>query len=156
TYRLLVFKEHVCEQIVLLSSAALSAAEKRDYEHCFAARQQLFHYIVATARFFFLRRAGAHTTAHVRLRFPFRAAFPLARKRRDSMHPTPNAQAVCENIFKSHRALPRTVASGRRRAGSTALRAAPLASNAAAAAQCHHRFLNTGLRFSTNAAIPSF
>ncbi|MDN8002704.1 hypothetical protein QZM96_06345, partial [Burkholderia multivorans] len=42
TYRLLVFKEHVCEQIVLLSSAALSAAEKRDYEHCFAARQQLF------------------------------------------------------------------------------------------------------------------
>ncbi|MBU9341179.1 hypothetical protein, partial [Burkholderia multivorans] len=34
--------EHVCEQIVLLSSAALSAAEKRDYEHCFAARQQLF------------------------------------------------------------------------------------------------------------------
>ncbi|MBU9295407.1 hypothetical protein KTD18_28015, partial [Burkholderia multivorans] len=59
TYRLLVFKEHVCEQIVLLSSAALSAAEKRDYEHCFAARQQLFHYIVATAGFFFLRRAGA-------------------------------------------------------------------------------------------------
>ncbi|WP_208458413.1 hypothetical protein, partial [Burkholderia multivorans] len=42
TYRLLVFKEHVCEQIVLLSSAALSAAEKRDYEHCFAVRQQLF------------------------------------------------------------------------------------------------------------------
>ncbi|WP_310672546.1 hypothetical protein, partial [Burkholderia multivorans] len=42
TYRLLVFKEHVCEQIVLLISAALSAAEKRDYEHCFAVRQQLF------------------------------------------------------------------------------------------------------------------
>ncbi|MDR8885217.1 hypothetical protein FEP63_00856 [Burkholderia multivorans] len=100
TYRLLVFKEHVCEQIVLLSSAALSAAEKRDYEHCFAARQQLFYYIVATAGFFFLRRAGAHAAAHVRLRFPFRAAFPLARKRRDSMHPTSNAQAVCENIFK--------------------------------------------------------
>ncbi|MBU9442143.1 hypothetical protein KTE62_10475, partial [Burkholderia multivorans] len=59
TYRLLVFKEHVCEQIVLLSSAALSAAEKRDYEHCFAARQQFFHYIVATAGFFFLRWAGA-------------------------------------------------------------------------------------------------
>ncbi|MBU9390709.1 hypothetical protein KTE71_24710, partial [Burkholderia multivorans] len=35
-----------------------------------------FHYIVATAGFFFLRRAGAHTAAHVRLRFPFRAAFP--------------------------------------------------------------------------------
>lgn len=72
------------------------------------------------------------------------------------MQPTPNAQAVCENIFKSLRALPRTVASGQRRAGSTALPIAPSASNAATAAQCHHRFLNTGLRFSTNAAIPSF
>ncbi|WP_227789579.1 hypothetical protein, partial [Burkholderia sp. BE24] len=30
-------------------SAAFSAAEKRDYEPCFAARQQLFTYIVATA-----------------------------------------------------------------------------------------------------------
>ena len=72
------------------------------------------------------------------------------------MQPTPNAQAVCENIFIRLRALPRTVASRRRRAGPTALRAAPLASTAAATAQCHHRFLNTGLRFSTNAAIPSF
>ncbi|WP_232456771.1 hypothetical protein, partial [Burkholderia ubonensis] len=38
----LIFKERVCEKTVFLSSAALSAAEKRDYEHCFAARQQLF------------------------------------------------------------------------------------------------------------------
>ncbi|HHL4108550.1 TPA: hypothetical protein ACQ7VA_001148, partial [Burkholderia sola] len=30
-------------------SAAFSAAEKRDYEPCFAVRQQLLHYIVATA-----------------------------------------------------------------------------------------------------------
>ncbi|WP_232465696.1 hypothetical protein, partial [Burkholderia ubonensis] len=42
TYRLLIFKERFCEKTVFLSSAALSAAEKRDYEHCFAARQQLF------------------------------------------------------------------------------------------------------------------
>ncbi|WP_220084884.1 hypothetical protein, partial [Burkholderia multivorans] len=44
-----------------------------------------------------------YTAAHVRLRFPFRAAFPLARKRRDSMQPTQDAQAVCENIFKKTR-----------------------------------------------------
>ncbi|MFA8324747.1 hypothetical protein ACEPT7_10290, partial [Burkholderia ubonensis] len=42
-YRLLIFKERFCEKIVFLSSAALSAAEKRDYEHCFAVRQQLFY-----------------------------------------------------------------------------------------------------------------
>ncbi|WP_232443650.1 hypothetical protein, partial [Burkholderia ubonensis] len=40
---LLIFKERVCEKTVFLSSAALSAAEKGDYEHCFAARQQLFY-----------------------------------------------------------------------------------------------------------------
>ncbi|EEE04671.1 hypothetical protein BURMUCGD2_6083, partial [Burkholderia multivorans CGD2] len=39
----------------MLSSAALSAAEKRDYEHCFAVVNNFFHYIVATAGFFFLR-----------------------------------------------------------------------------------------------------
>ncbi|WP_157634204.1 hypothetical protein [Burkholderia ubonensis] len=43
TYRLLIFKERACEKTVFLSSAALPAAEKRDYEHCFAARQQLFY-----------------------------------------------------------------------------------------------------------------
>ncbi|WP_232459320.1 hypothetical protein, partial [Burkholderia ubonensis] len=40
----LIFKEHICEKhFGFLSSAALSAAEKRDYEHCFAVRQQLFY-----------------------------------------------------------------------------------------------------------------
>ncbi|WP_232449040.1 hypothetical protein, partial [Burkholderia ubonensis] len=41
-YRLLIFKERACEKTVFPSSAALSAAEKRNYEHCFAVRQQLF------------------------------------------------------------------------------------------------------------------
>ncbi|WP_232430242.1 hypothetical protein, partial [Burkholderia ubonensis] len=59
TYRLLIFKERFCEKAVFLSSAALSAAEKRNYEHCFAVRQQLFYYIVATAGFIFLGSAGA-------------------------------------------------------------------------------------------------
>ncbi|WP_232439043.1 hypothetical protein, partial [Burkholderia ubonensis] len=49
--RLLIFKERFCEKTVFLSSAALSAAEKRNYEHCFAVRQQLFCYSVATAGF---------------------------------------------------------------------------------------------------------
>ncbi len=72
------------------------------------------------------------------------------------MQRAPNTQAVCENIFKSLRALPRTGASGATRGFDCVLPIAPSASNAATAAQCHHRFLNTGLRFSTNAAIPSF
>ncbi|WP_232448680.1 hypothetical protein, partial [Burkholderia ubonensis] len=42
TYRLLIFKERFCEKTVFPGSAALSAAEKQDYEHCFAVRQQLF------------------------------------------------------------------------------------------------------------------
>ncbi|WP_208446892.1 hypothetical protein, partial [Burkholderia ambifaria] len=41
TYRLLIFKEHFCEKPLFLSSAAFSAAEKRDYEPSFFARQQL-------------------------------------------------------------------------------------------------------------------
>ncbi|WP_208450172.1 hypothetical protein, partial [Burkholderia ambifaria] len=41
TYRLLIFKEHFCEKPLFLSSAAFSAAEKRDYEPPFFARQQL-------------------------------------------------------------------------------------------------------------------
>ncbi|MBX3797626.1 hypothetical protein, partial [Burkholderia cepacia] len=42
TYRLLIFKEQSARNFVFPSSAAFSAAEKRDYEPCFAARQQLF------------------------------------------------------------------------------------------------------------------
>ncbi|WP_232448598.1 hypothetical protein, partial [Burkholderia ubonensis] len=42
TYRLLIFKERFCEKTVFPGSAALSAAEKGNYEHCFAVRQQLF------------------------------------------------------------------------------------------------------------------
>ncbi|WP_230956316.1 hypothetical protein, partial [Burkholderia pseudomultivorans] len=42
TYRLLVFKEHSARGIEPSSSAAFSAAEKRDYEPCFADRQLLF------------------------------------------------------------------------------------------------------------------
>ncbi|WP_208450091.1 hypothetical protein, partial [Burkholderia anthina] len=42
TYRLLIFKERDCEKSFFLSSAALSAAEKRDYEPLFPDRQQHF------------------------------------------------------------------------------------------------------------------
>ncbi|MBR8238387.1 hypothetical protein, partial [Burkholderia sp. AU32357] len=41
--------EHSARNFVFPGSAAFSAAEKRDYEPCFAVRQQLLHYIVATA-----------------------------------------------------------------------------------------------------------
>ncbi|WP_230949554.1 hypothetical protein, partial [Burkholderia cepacia] len=36
------FKEQSARNFVFPGSAAFSAAEKRDYEPCFAARQQLF------------------------------------------------------------------------------------------------------------------
>ncbi|MBY8609633.1 hypothetical protein K7N18_32960, partial [Burkholderia arboris] len=55
---------------VFLSSAAFSAAEKRDYEPCFAARQQLFYYIVATAGLNF-RTAEAATTRPSTALLPF-------------------------------------------------------------------------------------
>ncbi|HIC7213645.1 TPA: hypothetical protein ACW2VG_006338, partial [Burkholderia stabilis] len=54
---------------LFLSSAAFSAAEKRDYEPCFAVRQQLFNYFVATAGPIFLRQLRAEPAAHHRLRF---------------------------------------------------------------------------------------
>ncbi|WP_217483227.1 hypothetical protein, partial [Burkholderia paludis] len=59
TYRLLIFKEQSARNFVFLSSAAFSAAEKRDYEPCFAARQQLFYCFVATAGFNFLGQLRA-------------------------------------------------------------------------------------------------
>ncbi|WP_232453375.1 hypothetical protein, partial [Burkholderia ubonensis] len=81
TYRLLIFKERVCEKhFVFLSSAALSAAEKGDYEHCFAVRQQLFYKLRCDC--------GVHLPS------PFRAALPSARKRRDSRHVPRQAQGV--------------------------------------------------------------
>ncbi|WP_232446465.1 hypothetical protein, partial [Burkholderia ubonensis] len=92
--RLLIFKERVCEKTVFLSSAALSAAEKGDYEHCFAVRQQLFYKLRCDC--------GVHLPS------PFRAALPSARKRRDSRHLPRQAQGVSRNKFKSPRALPRT------------------------------------------------
>ncbi|MFP3502271.1 hypothetical protein, partial [Burkholderia sp. SIMBA_062] len=41
TYRLLIFKEHSARNLLFPSSAAFSAAEKRNYEPSFFARQQL-------------------------------------------------------------------------------------------------------------------
>ncbi|WP_217484343.1 hypothetical protein, partial [Burkholderia lata] len=46
------------------SSAAFSAAEKRDYEPCFADRQQLFYTIVATAGLNFQASCALQTPAH--------------------------------------------------------------------------------------------
>ncbi|WP_208456133.1 hypothetical protein, partial [Burkholderia sp. BCC0801] len=59
TYRLLIFKEHVCEGSEPLGSAAFSAAEKRDYEPCFAARQQLSERLRCDCGAIFLRRRGS-------------------------------------------------------------------------------------------------
>ncbi|WP_232455225.1 hypothetical protein, partial [Burkholderia ubonensis] len=80
TYRLLIFKERFCEKTVFPGSAALSAAEKGDYEHCFAVRQQLFYKLRCDC--------GVHLPS------PFRAALPSARKRRDSRHLPRSAQGV--------------------------------------------------------------
>ncbi|WP_446901387.1 hypothetical protein, partial [Burkholderia sp. YIM B11467] len=98
TYRLLIFKEQSARNLVFLSSAAFSAAEKRDYEPCFAARQQLFNCFVATAGFIFECCQGSLPPHPNRTASLVRAAFPLARKRRDSMHPTPFAQGVSQKI----------------------------------------------------------
>lgn len=52
------------------------------------------HYIVATAGFNFQASRAPKTAAHHQLRFPFRAVFPLARKRRDSKHLPPSPQPL--------------------------------------------------------------
>ncbi|MCR5896722.1 hypothetical protein DPV74_30020 [Burkholderia sp. HAN2018] len=56
------------------------------------------HYIVATAGLNFQASRAPDTAAHHQLCFPFRAAFPLARKRRDSKHPLRTAQGVSQKI----------------------------------------------------------
>ncbi|WP_217481567.1 hypothetical protein, partial [Burkholderia contaminans] len=61
---------------VFLSSAAFSAAEKRDYEPCFAVRQQLFYCIVATAGFISrpAARFGLQHTTHLASLLPRRVS----------------------------------------------------------------------------------
>ncbi|MCR4467222.1 hypothetical protein, partial [Burkholderia sp. SCN-KJ] len=84
---------------VLLSSAAFSAAEKRDYEPSFSVRQQLFNYFVATAGVQLrVRRGSYNPPSTAPLPFFPRAAFPLARKRRDSKHLPAIAQGVSRKI----------------------------------------------------------
>ncbi|WP_415493994.1 hypothetical protein, partial [Burkholderia ubonensis] len=70
TYRLLIFKERFCEKTVFLSSAALSAAEKRDYEHCFAVRQQLFYKLRCDCGVHLPRQRRRVTTTPALPRFP--------------------------------------------------------------------------------------
>ncbi|WP_230948338.1 hypothetical protein, partial [Burkholderia stagnalis] len=106
-----------------------------------------FNYFVATAGFIFLRWPAPcrHPTNSAS---PFRAALPLARKRRDSRHPAPPAQGGARNKFKKTRALPRTgllIVNGLGQGGRATFDIA-----------ARQRCLNTGFRFSTNAAIPSF
>jgi hypothetical protein len=74
TYRLLIFKEHFCEKDRFLSSAALSAAEKEDYEHCFVARQQLFLLRRRGCAVHLLRLPGRSTTTPTPPRFPSSAS----------------------------------------------------------------------------------
>ncbi|WP_208450885.1 hypothetical protein, partial [Burkholderia anthina] len=59
-----------------------------------------FNCFVATAGVQLRVRQGFATTSTAPLPFFPRAVFPLARKRRDSMHPPPSPQALCENILK--------------------------------------------------------
>ncbi|WP_208450593.1 hypothetical protein, partial [Burkholderia anthina] len=95
TYRLLIFKEHFCEEAIFLSSTAFSAAEKRDYEPLFPDRQQLFELLRCDGWGFnsVCAKALQQPRPHRFPSFLSRAAFPLARKRRDSKHPPSSPQA---------------------------------------------------------------
>ncbi|WP_208449577.1 hypothetical protein, partial [Burkholderia ambifaria] len=62
TYRLLIFKEHSARNLLFLSSAAFSAAEKRDYEPSFFARQQLSELLRCDGEGFNFVCARASTT----------------------------------------------------------------------------------------------
>ncbi|WP_230973178.1 hypothetical protein, partial [Burkholderia vietnamiensis] len=93
--------------------AAFSAAEKRDYEPSFFTRQQLFELLRCDGEGFSFVCTWVTTSTQPH-RFPssFRAAFPVARKRRDSMHPPLAMQPLYENILKKPPGLSRTAASG--------------------------------------------
>ncbi|MBR8151914.1 hypothetical protein, partial [Burkholderia vietnamiensis] len=98
---------------VFLSSAAFSAAEKRDYEPSFFTRQQLFELLRCDGEgFSFVCVRVTTTTPTAPLPFFSRTAFPVARKRRDSMHPPLAMQPLYENILKKPPGLSRTAASG--------------------------------------------
>ncbi|WP_230972134.1 hypothetical protein, partial [Burkholderia vietnamiensis] len=85
-----------------------SAAEKRDYEPSFFTRQQLFELLRCHGEGFSFVCTWVTTSAPTApLPFFSRAAFPVARKRRDSMHPPLATQPFCENILKKPRTLPR-------------------------------------------------
>ncbi|WP_334042002.1 hypothetical protein, partial [Burkholderia ambifaria] len=62
TYRLLIFKEHSARNLAFPGSAAFSAAEKRDYEPSFFARQQLSELLRCDGEGFNFVCAGASTT----------------------------------------------------------------------------------------------
>ncbi|WP_211246293.1 hypothetical protein, partial [Burkholderia cepacia] len=74
TYRLLIFKEQSARNFVFPGSAAFSAAEKRDYEPCFAARQQLFTLHRCDCGFNFQASRAPDTAAH------HQPCFPLPRR----------------------------------------------------------------------------
>ncbi|WP_208455480.1 hypothetical protein, partial [Burkholderia gladioli] len=91
------------KQLGFFSSAAFSAAEKRDYDQHFAARQLLFF----SAAINTLRRSLLSQTSQLPIQpsaqpiqpcFPFRTAFPLARKRRDSKQRIAFLQAFSQRI----------------------------------------------------------
>ncbi|WP_208449215.1 hypothetical protein, partial [Burkholderia ambifaria] len=149
TYRLLIFKEHSARNLLFLSSAAFSAAEKRDYEPSFFARQQLSELLRCDGEGFNFVCAEVVTAILVSTAsLPSRAAFPLARKRRDSKHPPLPTQPLCENILRKP---PGAAAHG----GLRSVAPEDHAGNRHPSPP-NQRFLNTGFRFSTNAAIPSF
>ncbi|WP_208459347.1 hypothetical protein, partial [Burkholderia vietnamiensis] len=74
----------------------------------FFTRQQLFELLRCDGEGFSFVCTWVTTSTQPH-RFPssFRAAFPVARKRRDSMHPPLAMQPLCENILKKPRTLPR-------------------------------------------------
>ncbi|WP_407853003.1 hypothetical protein [Burkholderia gladioli] len=97
------------KQLGFFSSAAFSAAEKRDYDQHFAARQLLFF----SAAINTLRRSLLSQTSQLPIQpsaqpiqpcFPFRTAFPLARKRRDSKQALAGTQVFFKSFVKKIRA----------------------------------------------------
>ncbi|WP_221622128.1 hypothetical protein, partial [Burkholderia glumae] len=99
----------------LPGSAALSAAEKRDYDQRFAARQLLFCSPRSTSSSITSLRpvplAAQPRRPLLPPCFPFRAAFPAARKRRDSKQRNPITQVIFKKIAKKTGAVTAPVSS---------------------------------------------
>ncbi|WP_230938249.1 hypothetical protein, partial [Burkholderia territorii] len=99
TYRLLIFKEHFCGKPGVSQQRRVFQQQRSEIMNRVSRFVNNFlNCFVATTGFNFVCAGGSTTRPTAPPPFFPRAALPLARKRRDSMHLTVIAQGVSKKI----------------------------------------------------------